>query len=317
MKLRIALSALALVAVLPENCLSKKDDARRGRVRGVGTAKSAAGADRMLQPLFNDHEYELTKACTVLVRESIYSDFHEEESLDCELHPADAGGVDGIIVEIEDGETSLAGIDVQSGRTTVFAANSFVSDGKLTLGEEITAGSIEEGAGAGLFNRRLATTGDKTLLVVVVNTSDGKSVRFSPERISDSLFGNGIDGNGSDAVSLRSQYAKCSDDKLRIRPCTYSRSGFTPVTNGVVTVDVDRPSTDDKNLIRSAAQAELFGVIGSNPVYVADHIMFCFPDEVDMPIGYANINGPLSVLKDDWCTFVSLQMHEVRHIYIL
>ena len=68
--------------------------------------------------------------------------------------------------------------------------------------------------GSSLFdrNRHLAITGSRSVLVVRVIAADGET-SASELRLSDSVFGNGVDGI-VDAVTLRSQYAACSDGQL-------------------------------------------------------------------------------------------------------
>lgn len=296
--------ALAIVLALPRYCLSK-EEGLRGNVNVESTNRRALEGNNIV----------LTKECTIfindrIIQDRILKDFRTEESYDCQLDPLDADGVEGLTFEIKHGNSSLADINIESGITKIFAKNSIIFKGKIILGHEIEVRSNENSASSRRL-RNLVSTGVKSLLVILVNTSDGKSVRFSPERISDSLFSNGVDGNGVDAISLKSQYAKCSDDKLQFEPATLSSNGATLVNNGVVSVTVDNLSTDDDGDIVRSAQSEVIRTVGFWGFF--DYAMFCLPDEVDMGIGYAQINGWRSVLRDDWCTYVSLQMHEVGH----
>lgn len=75
--------------------------------------------------------------------------------------------------------------------------------------------------------RRLAIVeGGVSVLIVRVQAANAATT-FSENQLSDSVFRNNADGNGSDPVTLRSQYFACSHGKLRFRPAN-SRVGRTP-----------------------------------------------------------------------------------------
>ena len=61
-------------------------------------------------------------------------------------------------------------------------------------------------------NRKLSVTGTRSVLVVRVIAADSQTTA-SELRLSDSVFGNGVDGS-VDTVTLRSQYLACSYDQL-------------------------------------------------------------------------------------------------------
>ena len=72
--------------------------------------------------------------------------------------------------------------------------------------------------------------GSKSVLVVRVVSSDGAPTQ-SVERLSDSVFGNGVDG-GADAVTLRSQYLDCSYDQLEFKEATDQDGANINIRNG-------------------------------------------------------------------------------------
>ena len=51
---------------------------------------------------------------------------------------------------------------------------------------------------------------------------------------------------------------------------------------------------------------------------LADHVMYCLPPGTMPYIGYAWTEGRnrwLSVYSDNWCTYLSSQMHEIGHSF--
>lgn len=118
--------------------------------------------------------------------------------------------------------------------------------------------------------RRLAIVeGDVSVLIIRVQAANAVTT-FSENQLSDSIFGNNVDG--SDPVTLRSQYFACSHGKLRIRPAT-SRVGRTSrIVNGATTVTVDTFTSQGDAVMRNAITQKIneeFGV--SSPRALANH----------------------------------------------
>jgi len=80
--------------------------------------------------------------------------------------------------------------------------------------------------------RQLAITGTKTVLVVRVIASDSAPTA-SINRLSDSVFGNNADGDGSDLVNLRSQYKACSYDQLNFIEADQRTGNSVNIVNGM------------------------------------------------------------------------------------
>ena len=51
----------------------------------------------------------------------------------------------------------------------------------------------------------------------------------------------------------------------------------------------------------------------SSPSQIADHVMYCLPPETMSGIAYAYKNSWNSVYSNEWCNYVSGQMHEIGH----
>jgi hypothetical protein len=150
-------------------------------------------------------------------------------------------------------------------------------------------------------------TGDKTILAVRIMASNS-GLSINEQSLSDSIFG----GNG-DEVNLRSQYRKCSHDKLRFSP-REDRNGLTAnIRNGVVTIAVNLPKEAGHSRIVNAVSEELLLQFQLTVGSIADHVMYCLPKGTFDGVGYAVMNRGLSVYNDLLCTSVSSQMHEIGH----
>lgn len=148
-------------------------------------------------------------------------------------------------------------------------------------------------------------------------------------------------------MNLKSQYEACSFDKLKINKAadrTASVNGKADIVNGkykllkillllistnhslyisvtttytqigATTVQVTTSTSETDSVMRPAITEELkaqFGV--TNPNQLADHVMYCLPANTMGGIGYAYINSWNSVYSNEWCTYVSIQLHEIGH----
>ena len=162
--------------------------------------------------------------------------------------------------------------------------------------------------------------GEKTVLAVRVVAANNKTTGLDEYSLSDSIFGIGID-----KVNLASQFDDCSYGKLKFitakdRSGKSSNSGNVGITNGVTTVRV--PSVDVSEgtaVMRNAISKELNTIFGTtNPSELADYVIYCLPPGTFATgtyssVGYAYYNNWLSVFNNQWCTSVSLQMHELGH----
>lgn len=149
------------------------------------------------------------------------------------------------------------------------------------------------------------TTGDHTVLAVRVIASNSEFSR-SDEELSSSIF-----GGPNDFVNLKSQYAACSHGKLNMVMRPDLNGVTTSIKNGVVTIRVNLPKEVGHSQMVNAVTQELDREFGATMQSIADHVMYCLPQGTFNGVGYAIMNGVLSVFNDKLCTSVSTQMHEV------
>jgi hypothetical protein len=154
-------------------------------------------------------------------------------------------------------------------------------------------------SGSGISNYdycMAVTTGTKEMVAVRVIASDATTTSSESE-ISDAWF-----GTSGDAVNFKSQYEACSYNKIQIDP-----ANTTDVSNGVTTVTISNTVNGTANgVIRNAVTAAL----GSSFTSQFDHVMLCLPPGTSENwIAYAYVNSWLSVYNNEWCNYVSAQMH--------
>jgi len=163
--------------------------------------------------------------------------------------------------------------------------------------------------------RRLKTSTRKVLAVRVV-AADG-AYNYTEAKLSDKVFG--TDG---DPVNLKSQTAACSYDQLQFvatpdRNITNDHDPedqTTGIVNGVMTVEIANLVNEksiDAELERAITTKinEVFGV--NSPKDIAEHVMYCLPYRPFSITAKAYVGHWLSVFNNEYCNFVSVQMHEV------
>lgn len=145
--------------------------------------------------------------------------------------------------------------------------------------------------------------GQRSLLVVRVVAPDA-STTASVEELSDAVF-----GTNGDRANLVTQFAACSNKQL-----TFTASNVTHAINGVITVSIQQNVKGIVNhVVRNAITKALENTLGSKPPY-ADHVMYCIPPGTTSGwLAYGYMNNWLTVYNDNWCTFLSVQMHEIGH----
>ena len=157
-------------------------------------------------------------------------------------------------------------------------------------------------------DRKLLTAGTKTVLVVRVIAADG-TTSASQAELSDSVF-----GTSGDQVNLASQYNVCSDGQLIFDKAANKAGNGATISNGVTQISVSTTKAQGDVEMRNAITTALntaFSV--TSPTALADYVMYCLPAGTMSGIAYAFINSWMSVYSDNWCTYLSAQMHEVGH----
>ncbi len=260
--------------------------------------------DRRLQ---NGNAYGKWKKCVVLLKEVQLLD-GELEEVDCYdpetqiYHRLEASLEEKLKKDIKNNK-------VKSGSTTMNADGSYDIDGdghRVLHVSDVDSITYEDFVPE--HGRRLAvTTGTKEMLAIRVVAADA-STTASLTAISDSWF-----GTSGDPVNLKSQYTACSYGALTCNAASKTTSTGVAVTNGVHEVTISNTVSGVENgIIRDAVVAAGNSALGTMQSQF-DHVMLCLPPGTSSNggswIGYAYINWYLSVFNNDWCNYVSIQMH--------
>jgi hypothetical protein len=151
------------------------------------------------------------------------------------------------------------------------------------------------------------------VLAVRVIAGDNTKYGNTEAQLSDFVF-----GNGNDPVNLQSQYKACSYNQLNFNKVP-NKNMVTPsgqntnIANGVVTIEVATLPSEGDGPMRNAITAKINEVFGQSASSLATHVMYCLPPNTMSGIAYAYINSWNSVYSNQWCNFVSAQMHEIGH----
>ena len=231
---------------------------------------------------------QLTKPCTLYKKIMHTKNGSPEESWDCLLDPSD-----GVIFVAVPPELDLS--DAISGETTLFAP------GLAVIHEE----AVIQDASQAVFgeannnNRRHLAAVAGGLAVVVVRVSckvTGQVVTKSLVNVMQDVF--------EDASCLKSQMEGCSNGKVQINKGP---------NNGGVDLEINDCSSEPA--ATNAATTALTSILGNHPSnYPKTYFMYCMPPGIGFSgIAYAYINSWLSVYNNEWCGYVSAQLHEVGH----
>ncbi|KAL3804017.1 hypothetical protein HJC23_006408 [Cyclotella cryptica] len=156
-------------------------------------------------------------------------------------------------------------------------------------------------------------TYERAKKVLVVSVTDINGLHpDSPELISDKIF-----GTFGDPMTVKSQLAACSFDKLQFTneySIDISKHLSAP---GVVEVEIPVSLYDgDRNVIRDAAVSAIQQKLGLAMPGPFDHVMFilegCYNNDCNWG-AYAFVNSYLSVFKGNSYKYVGVAVHEIGH----
>lgn len=192
-----------------------------------------------------------------------------------------------------------------------FASAAHINEETQEIESDLAPTLVDQNRRLSSTSRNLATvTGNKSILVVRVVTSDNKAPSASRLSLSNSVFSNNADGKGADAVSIKTQYAACSHGKLNIVEAIDRNGNGANIRNGSVEVKVNLSSSSSDGNIRNAVTSQLKTLFGVNALNLADHVMYCLPPlSSNWGIAYAYIDSWNSVYSNEWCRYLSTQMH--------
>jgi len=289
--------------------------------------------------------------CVTYMKVTDYEDGHDEESWSCKFSPEDAkkfGGVqmmdiDGLTMDDMKAEHAVSGGTVlkvgpssyvETVATTSaenvfgrgFDSDSATSDSIVVAEpvlhvskEDFSIEPMDEHTDSRHYkNRKMRrgrsladTTGPLNTLVMRVIDKDDRAPP-NAKQMEDDVF--------LDSMSLKTQYERCSHNNIEIVQA--QNEGFSARHDGV-----DYQGIIDVQVGYKSSDADKYGLWG-DALNIAkrdynggkdmsdsfDLVMVCYPPGVSSGwIAYAYINDYISVYNNDWCKYVSGQMHEIGH----
>jgi len=275
-----------------------------GSVDAAGSLRSSDHPDRRLQGNGNGNGNGNKKSCVILLKKIHFDDNTEKDEIDCyadmKYNRLSADLEEKVKKDMKEGK-------VKSGSTTMNADGTYGTDGdgrRVLHVSDLDSIIYEDFVPNHDHGRSLAVLGTKEMLAIRVKAADATTTASKAE-ISDSWFG--TDG---DAVNLKSQYAACSYGALTCNAASMTTSTGVDVTDGVYEVTIsENVSGADNNVIRNAVVAAGDAALGDMESQF-DHVMLCLPPGTSGSwIAYAYVNWYLSVYNNNWCNYVSAQMH--------
>ena len=245
-----------------------------------------------------------------------------EEEFECEMDPADMGGIPGLTLPIQASADQIDELKQKFKSGEIIAGQSKLKHGSVNFGPhgiELPPGlqiAIENNK----HGRKLGhggLTGDKPFLVVRVTDKGGKVRPESAAEIGDDVF-----GTLGDPLNLKSQMDACSFGQLKISegyiaPEHRSAPGVLDVTIDVSLRGNDRYTI--RNAVTTAAVNKLGHALPGPYKQVIYVLEDCYSSkstgETCSWSAYAYINHWSSVFRGAYYKHVAVLMHELGHNY--
>jgi len=210
--------------------------------------------------------------CTLVLADTQFEDNHDEQHWECEVDSSSDSSARGHFLALNlefnaDYKDPVIGI-IESGATTLHADGAVLSESKA-----IIRGAPKLAQKTFEHNRRLSTTGHRSVLVVRVEASDA-STSATEADLAREVFGLGDSNGGTDSFNLSSGFSQCSYDKLTFGP---ANDGVG--TNGVYTVSIGSAVVGQTfGSVRNVVLDKLRDDFGNNDLNALyDHVMVCMP----------------------------------------
>lgn len=193
-----------------------------------------------------------------------------------------------------------------SGQSTLIASEATVDLLTSTLSIPYQANVTVEHQ---LTSRKLSRSkGILDTLVIRVTDKKGASPEASLDQLRNDVF--------KDKASLKTQFEACSYGKLRVRGYSGMTVTNLTITNGVIDLvvdyDVEGVNGGSRTILQNTALQAAEKYIG-NLRSQFDVVMFCMPPGTGNWLAYAFVGDKFSFYNNQWCTYVSSQLHEVGH----
>jgi hypothetical protein len=260
--------------------------------------------------LMQESTCTLFRKCVTYPPTEEHPNGHHEDTWVCELSKEDTRRVGAQFVDVvESSAVADRVVNATSGKSMMTVSEAFIDTDspRMYIPEDahVEVGIASTEATRTEKRRHLATT-HGTLKTLVIRVSDKNNVvpDSSVSELKNDIF--------DDAVSLKTQTDACSYGKLKIEPFQGNTPTNVNIQNGIVDVKIDFDiTTDDQGMDQAALKAanQQLGDL-NDPMFGL--VMFCFPPGRNF-LAFAYPNSKYSFYNNQWCGYVSAQMHEVGH----
>jgi hypothetical protein len=196
---------------------------------------------------------------------------------------------------IDAAELAAHGIVVVSGRTMLSIEGASVDDGTISLAAPATVTLVPSGAAV----ETIRYEGSSTVLVLRVIATDAQPTATAAT-LSETWF--------DDPVCFKSQMADCSFNKMN-----FVMAQGADIVGGVAEIEIGRTAIGQtRSSIESSVTTAATALLGSLSQF--DQVAYCLPPGTSSNwIAYGYFGCYRTVYNDNWCTYVSVQMHEIGH----
>ena len=289
--------------------------AKSAAIRGSSMQlESQDGEKSRGRHLMQESTCKLYQKCATYLPTEDFPEGHHEETWVCELSQEDSTRMGVQFVDVVESPAIAAAIEsATSGESTLTVTEAFVDtdsprmyipeNAHISLGNATTVETRMQKRRRSLTSTGPSTTGVLKALVIRVIDKKNLQPTISVKKLVDDVF--------EDNVSLSSQTDACSYGKLKIEPFKGNTPSGKQIDNGVVNVKMNYDSNDGSALDQAAMRAatDQLGDL-NDPMF--DLVMFCFPPGSPF-VAFAYPNSKYSFYNDQWCGYVSAQMHEIGH----
>jgi len=261
--------------------------------------------------LMQESTCTLFRKCVTYPPTDEHPNGHHKDTWVCELSKEDTRRVGAQFVDVvESPAITDRVVKATSGKSVMTVSEAFVDTDSPRMyipdDARVEVNKIARTERSRRENRRHLASNHGTLKTLVIRVSDKNDVGpdLSVSRLKNDIF--------DDAVSLKTQTDACSYGKLQIEPFKGKTPSNVNINNGIVDVKIDLDiTTTDQGLDQAALKAanEQLGDL-NDPMFGL--VMFCFPPGRNF-VAFAYPNSKYSFYNNQWCGYVSAQMHEVGH----
>ncbi len=242
-----------------------------------------------------------------------FPDIVDEDNYECFPWTGDGDSLESYFIDLPSDFIIDFQAELASGQSYVIIPNGTIVDRQVVIPENGTVSMFSDRALQELGieeppyqSRRLSALQYRSVLIVSVKTPDS-NVTISNTALSKHFF-------TDTATSLRSQYYACSHGKIVMVPAADRHA--IGLVGGVVQISLKTHAIGtNRSVVKNAATVAATKLLGVNSLGdLYDHVAYCLPPGTAGDwLSYGFISYFETVYNNQWCTYVSSQLHEFGH----